>query len=428
MTPLDRSARLTTLVASLLLTASFAGCVGLPGADGDRDEDEHARLYVSAVQDDPEDGTATIDAATVTLAEASAPEVLELTRTEIELRPLVEDSTAQLVATTPARGNATNLTVSFEEITLGDATVAGAELQLPAQFPLRPGLDMTLTLDLDETLDREEPTLDSLVVQDGTETLETVTRSQLEPREDPPELPTPTVHTASDGGNNTGPSFLVNEDITFTYSIPDSEANVSNAYWAFGDDDTAQGHEATHAYRAPGFYEATLVLEGDRGQQSVTSTAIDAYMVEEGTDNVGVGTGGSGLIEDRDSKVHTVEVPGAFTEIRADVTHTPSAGLCDPETGDQCAPSNVHIELYTPDGDKVAEDTSSDENKTLHVTGLLQEGAWELRVLGDQGAAVGYDYRIQANFYGLCADEGGLPGFDCGDPPEAIDDEDDGLL
>ncbi len=410
------------MMALLLLTASLAGCIGFlddeePPAEV---EDPSARLFVSALHENASTADAVIDAASIGFEGETQPAPFQLVGSEVDLGELSMNGTAVMAGFTNATGTVYSVTVQFEEITIDDATFTDQKLTVPVTFPLEAEatIDITLTVDLDETRDQEQATLANLVVHDGDERIETVTASDLQPREEAPELPKPTIHASSQGGNNTGPSFQTNEDITFTYEIPeDTEATVQNVFWSFGDDNSGQGENVTHAYRAPGFYQTTVILEGERGQQAIGTLDIDAYLLVSDTDNIGVGTGGLGAVDDRDVKEHTFEVPLNATTITATLSQSESD-----------TPSNVHIELYNPDGEKLAEDTSDEQDKTIEVTGMLAQGEWTLRVLGDQGFAVGYDYTLQASFNELCQDAGGLPGYECHDPPEPLEDEDDGFL
>lgn len=424
------------MIAALLLTASFTGCIGfLDDEDPLPDEeDPSARLFVSAVHENETLSTAVLDSASIAFDGDTAPAPFRLTSSDVDLGELSSNGTAILVGSTNATGDVASITVQFDDVTVDGASFTDQRVTVPVAFPLEEeaGIDVTLTLDLETTLEQEEAAFANLVVHDGDERIETVTRADLEPREEPPELPRPTIHAIGPDGNNTGPSFETNDEITFTYQIPeDTDATVENVFWSFGDDNTGQGENATHAYRAPGFYQTTVILEGERGQQAIGTLDIDAYHLVSDNDNIGAGTGGLGGVEDRDVKEHTFDVPLNATNITATLTQHPSGGACaeeeEPEVN-ECAPSNLHIELYNPDGDKVAQDTSDEENKTASVTGLLGEGEWTLRVLGDQGFAIGYDYTLQASFNGLCEDAGGLPGYECGEPPEPIEEDDDELL
>lgn len=424
------------MIATLLLTASFAGCIGFLDDEDPlpEDEDPSARLFISAVSENDATASAELDSASLAFEGDAAPAPITLTGPDVDLAELATNGTAIMVGSTNATGDVASLTVQFNALTIDGVTFNEERVTVPTTFPLEEEakLDVTLTLDLDATLENEEATLANLVVDDGDERLDTVTRADLEPREEPPELPRPVIHASHQDGNNTGPSFLINEAINFTYEITeDTDATVEDVFWSFGDDNTGQGENVTHTYREPGFYQTTVILEGERGQQAIGTLDIDAYLRVSDNDNIGLGTGSSGVADDRDVKQHTLEVPLNATSITATLEQAPSAGLCgEDETPaeDECAPSNLHIELYNPSGDKVAEDTSGDVNKTVNVTGLLAQGEWTLRVLGDQGFAVGYEYAIQANFNELCEEAGGLPGYACGEPPEPIEDEDDGTL
>lgn len=386
------------------------------------DDDPEASLYVGAAETDAASATASLAGASVTLANTSETVAFDLERTSYDLAALAANGTAQLAGSSPeVQGDIRDVTLVFDELVVDGEPVNGTQLSVPMETTVTPTTTLTVTLDLDATAQTGEPTLRQAVAERGGEVVETVTGAELEEPEEPPELATPTIVATAEGGNVTGPSFAVNQDINFTYQLPSTnEATVDDVFWSFGDQSTATGPLVEHAYRAPGFYRVTLVLEGEQGQQATATTAIDAYHTEEGDGNVGAGTGGEALIQDRDVREHNVSIAENFTSVNIRVDATPSGGFCaDENDTSSCAPSNVHVEWESPDGTIVAENTTDDQVKWINVTGLMDQGEWTLRVKGDQGAAVGYSYMVKAHFFGLCAERGGLEGFGCPGEPGA---------
>lgn len=431
MTPLDRRSRAAFLVASLLLTAGLAGCIG---SDGD---DAGFRLFVAAVGDGP--ASASIEAFEPDVATEGQAEALDVDASPVDLGELAANGQAvQVGSVTGINATADGATLRIAWLDVGEHNLTDVSVDLPVSFPVQPGVDATLTIDLDTTREEERLTFQSLVLERGDTRLDEFTRSDLHPedREEIEPLPTPSIVATADGGNLTGPSFPVNQDINFTYTLPPGEnASVRNVFWAFGDDSTAKGAAAQHAYRAPGFYRVTLILEGEQGQQATVSAALDAYFIKEGEGNVGAGTNGTGAVQDRDVKDHTVEIPKNFTNISLRLEQTASGGFCSENTtvendtagvnesaptGGHCAPSNVHVELYNANDELLGKNTSEEDVKWINVTGLMAGGPWTVRVKGDQGAAVGYSYHVQAHYFGLCPEAGGLVGFDCPPAPEPM--------
>lgn len=409
-------------LVTLLIATSFTGCIG----NDDGSEEAGFKLFVAAVGDaDP--ASAGIGAIRVSLEGGDATQQLTTQRSNVDLATLASNGTAVLVANGAGlNGTAQETIINLDYVSVGSTNETGVRVALDESYPVGEGIEATLTLDLDATADAGEARLHSYVVDQGSERLLEQTGSDL-PRSGSgtdtttiPPLPSPRI-IATSGTNDTAPSFVVNSDINFTYTLPPSEASVRQSFWSFGDDQTDTGEAVTHAYREPGLYRVRAILEGEQGQQSTGNGTIDAYLTIEGEGNVGVGTGGLGAIEGRDTKEHAFEIPGSFTSISVQTNQSPSGGLC--QEG-QCAPSNVQFELYDPKGQLLAENSSDNEVKWLNVTGLLEGGEWTLRVKGDQGAAVGYSYEVEAHYLGLCEEEGGLPEFDCPAEPEPVSSDD----
>lgn len=442
MTPLDRSPLLLATAIILIATVGLSGCLsGLGGEDAD----QGAQLFLGASSDEDHDATASLAAASLSADGGAEAVALDVRDAEHDLSQLSADGTVALAATGPATTlNATKVTLTFNAFTIDDTDLSGQSLEVPVTFPADPEVDVTVTLDLDQSLEDEAPVLDQLVVERGDTILESVTASELEERDPPPEIPPPTIVATADGGNVTGPSFLVNEQVNVTYQLPtDTEATVENVFWSFGDGSTATGPEASNAYRAPGFYQVTVVVEGERGQQATGRTVVDAYLVEEGEGSVGAGTGGEGAVDRRDVQTHSVDMPENFTSVSIQLREGPSADYCsedeqiqDNDTGvnetvpgaDECAPSNLHVEWYDPDGTLIGENTTDADRKWINVTGLMASGEWTLQVKGDQGANVGYTFEVETHYLGLCQESGGLDGYACPDEPAAVESSDDGLV
>lgn len=427
MTPLDRSTFLLATTISILAVAALSGCLsGLGGEDAD---DEGARLFIGASSEEETTATAKLDSASLVVDDQAEPLAFELRDAEHDLGALSADGTVALAGSGPATAaNATEASLTFETLTIDGTEISSSTLTVPASFPVGPEIDVTVTLDLDQSLEQDQPVLDQLVVERGDTVLETVTASDLEERDPPPEIPPPRIVATADGGNVTGPSFLVNEQVNFTYELTaETEATVANVFWSFGDESTATGPEAENAYRAPGFYQVTVVLEGERGQQTTARTVVDAYLVQDGEGSVSAGTGGEGAVDRRDVQTHSLDMPENFTSVSIELREGPSADLCSDELGD-CAPSNLYVEWLDPEGNLIGTNTTEADVKWINVTGLMSSGEWTLRVKGDQGANVGYTFRVESHYLGLCAERGGLEGYACPAEPEAAEGGDDGLV
>lgn len=421
MTPLPAPTRglegpWTLVIVATLLAAGTAGCIGDSDDDTDPASIEGFKLFLAA--SGTEDATARLSSVTVDL-NGSGSRSLTSQNPLVDLGELARQDQAQLVANgSGIAGMVDRTIVSFDYLTVGSTNLTGAELSVPVQYPVGPRVEATVTLDLAATVEREEATLDNLVVERNGTRLKAITRSDLEgpDREEIPTLHKPAIRATS-ATNDTAPSFVVNSDVNFTYLLPPSNATVENVFWSFGDGTTTTGPRVTHAYRSPGFYLVRVILEGQQGQQATANTTIDAYFRTEGEGNVGVGSTGLGAVEGRDTKNHTIDIPGNFTNLTVRLEQSPSGGLCQ---GGECAPSNVHVEIRNPQGELLARNASDADVKWMNVSGLMDGGSWELRVKGDQGAAVGYSFRIEAHYLGLCASAGGLSGFDCPPEPEPI--------
>lgn len=410
LSPATPGAKLAILLVPLLLTAPFTGCIG----DDASNDQARFRVFLSAVGS-PSPATARLADVGVTLEASNTTRFLDLTKQTVDLASLADSGKAVLVAEgRELNGTATRTLVRFDSLVLGERNLTQPRLELPVTHPVGPQVEVTITLDLNASAAAEAPRVASVVVERAGTELKAVAGSQIhEPEREPvPELPSPTI-VATSGSNATAPSFQINTDINFTYELPPTNATVRNTFWAFGDDRTATGRNVTHAYRDPGFYLVRAILEGARGQQAMANTTIDAYLRIEGQGNVGVGTAGTGAIEGRDVKNHTFDVPGNFTSITVRLEQSSSGGV-------DGTPSNVHVELYNADDELLARNTSDSRVKWLNVSGLMKGGEWELRVKGDQGAAVGYSYAIEAHYLGLCAKAGGVHGFACDPAPEPV--------
>lgn len=450
MTPLTRRAHLAFTLVPLLLTASLAGCIGNLDDSDDSGDDldpanvESFRAFLAAVGDGP----ATAHVAGIQVDMNTSGETVPLTvhQDRVDLGELSTSSQAALVASgAPPNGTAASTTITLDWLDVGDTNLSDVEIEIPTSFPVGDGIDATVTLDLDATRETGNATFDNLVVERGENRLKAVTRSQLDApdRVEVPELPTPSI-VATTAANTTAPSFRVNEDINFTYELPETNATVRNVFWAFGDDSTATGEFVQHAYRTPGFYRVTLIVEGERGQQATAHTTLEASFATAGDGNVLAGTTGEGAVDTRDVKEHTIEIPGNFTSLTLRLTESPSAGFCSenttvPEanetlpTGGECLPSSVHVEIESPDGEILGRNTTDADTKFINVSGLMTGGEWTLRVEGDMGVAMGYSYDLEAHYLGLCPEAGGPESLDgdagiaCPDAPEPLG-EDEGTL
>lgn len=405
-------------LATLLIAASFTGCIG----NDDGSEEAGFKVFIAAVGE-VDQASAGVGTIRVSLEGSDATQQLTTQRSNVDLVPLASNGTAVLVANGPGlNGTAQETVINLDYVSVGSVNETSVRVSLDEPHPVGESIEATLTVDLEATADAGEARLHSYTVDQGGQRLLEQTGSDL-PRSGSgtntttiPPLPPPRIIATSDT-NDTAPSFVVNSDINFTYTLPPSEASVRQSFWAFGDDRTDTGQAVTHAYREPGLYRVRAILEGEQGQQSTGNATIDAYLTIEGEGNVGIGTGGLGAIEGRDTKNHTFEIPGNFTSISIRTNQSPSGGLCQ---GDECAPSNVHFELYDPNDQLLAENSSDNQVKWLNVSGLLDGGNWTLRVKGDEGAAVGYSFEVEAHYLGLCAEAGGLPEFDCPAEPEPV--------
>lgn len=419
---------LALLAGAALLLAPTSGCMGLL----DEDEEPRAQLFLGAT---PADGDATARLASASVALNGSENVsFDVEGTTHDLAQLAAEESVELAATAPVvEGKVSELQLVFDQLEVGGTSLAGAQLDVPIEANFTGQTTLTVTLDLDATTEEGEPVLRQAVAEEEGEITDTVTRAELEEPEEPPTLATPSIAATADGGNLTAPSFPVNEEISFGYTLPSSnEATVEDAFWSFGDDGTATGEAVQHAYRSAGFYRVTLVLEGASGQQVTAQADVEAYLVQEGEGNVGAGTGGEALVEDRDVSDHDVEMPENFTSVSIRLETTPSGNFCTGnDTGEEeCAPSNVHVEWLDRDGELVGKNTSDEQVKWINVTGLMDAGTWTLRVKGDQGAAVGYSFEVESHYLGLCAERGGLEGYGCpGEPGSDGEGEgDDGSL
>lgn len=406
------------MLAPVLVTAALTGCIG---SEEDPEQPNGFKLFVAASGEGP--ATMDIDSIRVDLNGSAQAEFLDVQAGNVDLGDLAANDRALLVASHgELSGTAKSARLSLSWLDLGSENLSATSLELPVSFTVGPEVEATVTLDLDETRSQGTPVAENLVVERSGTRLEAYTARQLNgtDRTEIPPLPTPTITTTADGGNRTGPSFLVNEQINFTYGLSEpTDATIRNVFWAFGDDSTGTGELAQHAYRSPGFYRVTVIVEGEHGQQATANTTLEAYIVRESEGNVH-GSGGLGAIDTRDVKDHTVEIPKSFTSLSFRLEQGPSGGACEDEQTGECAPSNVHVELYNPSDELLGRNTTDAAVKWINITGLMSGGDWTVRVKGDTGVAIGYNFQLEAHYLGLCEDAGGLPGYDCPPAPEPL--------
>lgn len=401
---------LPILFAILLLpAASLAGCIGDDADDGPAPEDSFQVFLAASGEASP--ASATVEGIAVKLADTQGTQFLTLDTTTFDLASLASSEQALLAAvSTDVDAEVLETIVVFERLEVGNRSITDARLTVPLNYSASPGTEATVTLDLDEVQASGQPALAHLIVERDGSTVASITGSQLDdvPRQEIPELATPTLVATAAEGNDTAPSFGVNVDISLTVDIEEREgAEVREVFWRFSDGTTTAGEEITHAFRSAGLHNVTAIVEGTRGQQVTASGSLDIYWTTSGEGNIGLGTGGAGLIEGRDVKNHTLKIPGPFANLTLAFEASSSGGV-------EGAPGNVHIELYDPAGELAAENKTDDRVKFINLTTTGEDpftnGTWELKVKGDQGAAVGYDYDLEVHYLRLiCGTDGVVP-------------------
>lgn len=406
----SRAPRLPVWLAIVLLVAtSLAGCIGDDTTDGETSTEDTFSVFLAA-SGTASEATATVEGVAVTLADTQGNQFLGLDTETFDLAELASSEQALLAATsTDLDTNATTTIVVFESLEVGNRSLTDTRLEVPLDYTAGPGTEVTVTLDLDEIQNTGQPALDHLIVERDGQTVDSITGSELEedPRQQVPELAQPTIVATAAEGNDTAPSFGVNVDIDFSIDIEETQdAQVREVFWQFSDGTTTAGEEVTHAFRTAGLHNVTAIVEGNRGQQAFDTATVDVYWTTEGDGNIGVGTGGSGLLDGRDVKNHTLEIPGPFADLSLRFEASDSGGL-------DGAPSNLHIELYDPDSDLLAENTTDSKVKFINNTTSggdpFSNGTWELRVKGDSGAAVGYSYDMEVHYLRLvCGIDGNV--------------------
>ncbi len=439
MTLLTRSKRsVTWLFALALLTVPLAGCLDSDDSDDDPGAPgpEGFKVFLAALGDAPGNATATVTGAEVTMNATNGAEILNVHAGTLDLAELSSSGQAILVASKGSvDGEVRETTLRFANFSAGNGTLGSATLSIPTTYDAGEDVEVTVTLDLEASADEGDVRFDNLVAErDGTR-IHSITRTELEAsgqgREELPPLPTPLIgmSAAEEHSNDTAPSFHVNDAIQFAATLPEgTDATVREVFWSFGDGTTKTGQATEHTFRAPGLYLVQAILEGERGRQVRANTTVDIYVTFEDEGNVGVGTMGSGVLGDdagnRDVKDHPFELTQNITNLTLFLVDSPSGGICAPdETGSSdCAPGNVFVELYDPNGELLGEDRSDQDRKYINVTGLMDAGTWTVRVKGDEGAAVGYRFDIEAHFLGLCEEFGGPATVqDCPDRPQPVE-------
>lgn len=384
----------------LLLATSLAGCIGDDTSDEETADDAFSVFL--AASGTASEATATVEGLAVTLADTQGTQFLNLDTEAFDLAQLASSEQALLAATsTDLDADVTETIVVFKSLEVGDVTISDTRLAVPLNYTAGPGTEATLTLDLDEIQETDQPALDHLIIERNGTTQASITGGELgeAPREQVPELAQPTIVATAAEGNDTAPSFGVNVDIDFSIDIEETQdAQVREVFWQFSDGTTTAGEEITHAFRTAGLHNVTAIVEGNRGQQAFDTATVDVYWTTEGEGNIGVGTGGAGLLDGRDVKNHTLKIPGPFTDVSLRFEASDSGGV-------EGAPSNLHIELYDPDGELLADNTTDSKIKFINTTTSGQDpfpnGTWELRVKGDSGAAVGYSYDVEVHYLRL---------------------------
>ncbi len=396
------------------MATSLAGCIGDDTSDDEMADDAFSVFL--AASGAASEATATVEGVAVTLADTQGTQFLTLDTEAFDLAQLASSEQALLAATsTDLDAGVTETIVVFRTLTVGDVTISDTRLAVPLNYTAGPSTEATLTLDLDEIQATGQPALDHLIVERNGTTQASITGSELgeTPREQVPDLGRPTIVATAAEGNDTAPSFGVNVDIDFSIDIEETQdAQVREVFWQFSDGTTTAGEEITHAFRTAGLHNVTAIVEGNRGQQAFDTATVDVYWTTEGEGNIGVGTGGAGLLEGRDVKNHTLKIPGPFADLSLRFESSPSGGLCADQVG-ECTPANIHIELYEPDGELLAENTSDSQVKFINNTTSGEDpfsnGTWELRVKGDSGAAVGYSYDVEVHYLRLvCGVDGNV--------------------
>lgn len=389
------------LAIVLLVATSLAGCIGDDTTDGETSNEDTFSVFLAA-SGTASEATATVEGVAVTLADTQGTQFLDLDTEAFDLAELASSEQALLAATsTDLDTNVTETIVVFERLEVGNRTLTDTRMEVPLAYIASPGTEVTVTLDLDKIQDTGQPALDHLIVERDGQTQESVTGSELEgsPVQEVPELAEPTIVATAAEGNDTAPSFGVNVEVDFTIDIEETQdAQVREVFWQFSDGTTTAGEEITHAFRTAGLHNVTAIVEGNRGQQAFTQASVDVYWTTEGEGNIGLGTGGSGLLEGRDVKNHSLKVPGPFANLSLRFEASDSGGL-------DGAPSNLHIELYDPARELFAENTTDSRIKYINNTTTGEDpfpnGTWELRVKGDSGAAVGYSYLLEVHYLRL---------------------------
>ncbi len=386
---------------ALLLAGSLAGCIGDDDSGGDTPAEDTFRVFLAA-SGTASQASATVDNIAVALTETQGTQFIDTETSEFDLASLASSEQALLAASSAdLNASVSETIVVFQALEVGNRSLSDVRLAVPLNYTAGPSTEVTVTLDLEKIQATGEPALDNMIVERGGQVTTSVTGQELEgpSRQEIPELAEPTIEATAAEGNDTAPSFGVNVDIDFTIDIDQREgAEVREVFWRFSDGTTTAGVEVTHAFRSAGLHNVTAIVEGSRGQQAFASGAVDIYWTTEGEGNIGLGTGGAGLLEGRDVKNHTLKIPGPFSNLSLRFEASDSGGVSG-------APSNVHIELYEPEGELLASNTTSSKVKYINNTTSGEDpfpnGSWELRVKGDQGAAVGYSYQMEVHYLRL---------------------------
>jgi hypothetical protein len=182
------------------------------------------------------------------------------------------------------------------------------------------------------------------------------------------------------------------ENETIEFDGEDSEGELEEYLWDFGDGDEGNGEVVTHTYREVGEFTVRLTVVDKRGDSHTDYNVVHVHYKETH----------AGSVSTTQTRSYVIPVEDMAENIRVKLTYPTGSVVVGQPSND------LDLDLYYPNGTLYAssDDQEPDEGnfQTEELWVPKQElmasffGNWQVEVEGDTGLSVNFDIEVIVNY------------------------------